>query len=338
MSGLQARRTLHCLAIWPLFQACVHPPEPVARPRESAVVFEETCDGSGAIALSDRLLVVASDEDNVLRTYDVERGGRPLAATDMSSALDLPLKGKARPTAPEMDLEAATRIGDRAYWLTSHGRSSGGKLRPERHRLFSTHTSTAGMSLAGRPYDQLLADMLAAPALAGFQLSQAAKLPPKAPGGLNIEGLTATPSGELLIAFRNPIPDGRALLVPLLNPTEILEGADGVRARFGAPVLLDLDGYGVRALSWWQGRYLIMAGHYASGRRSRLYEWKGHGQPRLVSIDLEDLNAEGFFTPEKRAEILILSDDGERIVDGVACKDLRETAKKTFRGLWVRPP
>ena len=180
--------------------------------------------------------------------------------------------------------------------------------------------------------------MLAAPALASFQLGQAAHLPPKAPGGLNIEGLTATPTGELLIAFRNPIPDGRGLLVPLLNPTEILEDADGMKAQFGAPILLDLGGYGVRSLSWWQGRYLIIAGHYASGRRSRLYDWTGHGQPRLISIELDNLNAEGFFTPEKRPEILILSDDGERLVDGVACKDLRDPARKTFRGLWVRPP
>ena len=49
---------------------------------------------------------------------------------------------------------------------------------------------------------------------------------------------------------------------------------------------------------FWRGRYFIIAGHYASGRRSRLYDWAGHGQPRQVSIDLDGFNAEGFFTPE----------------------------------------
>jgi len=39
--------------------------------------------------------------------------------------------------------------------------------------------------------------------------------PLKSPGGLNIEGLCATPDGQLLIGFRNPIPDGKALIAPL---------------------------------------------------------------------------------------------------------------------------
>jgi hypothetical protein len=34
------------------------------------------------------------------------------------------------------------------------------------------------------------------------------------PGGLNIEGLAATPDGQLLIGFRNPLSEGKALLLP----------------------------------------------------------------------------------------------------------------------------
>ena len=268
----------------------------------------------------------------------MERGGPPLSSTDVSPALGLPLRGKKRPKALELDLEAGARIGDRAYWLTSHGRNASGKLRPERLRFFATTASTEGVRPAGKPYEHLLDDLLANPALAGFRLREAAELPPKAPGGLNIEGLTATPAGDLLIAFRNPIPHGRALLVPILNAAELVDGGVGVRARLGAPTLLDLDGNGVRSLSWWRGRYLIIAGPYASGGTSRIYDWTGAGEPKLLSIDLEGFNPEGFFTPENRSEILLLSDDGGRAIDGVACKELHDASKKRFRGLWVHVP
>jgi hypothetical protein len=297
--------------------ACARPGLPTPNRQERPVVFEGMCDASGAIALSDRLLVVASDEDNVLRTYDVTRGGPPVSSTDVSPALGLRLKGKRRPRAPEADLEAAARIGNRAYWMTSHARSSKGRPQPERLLFFSTTASTSAIELVGRPYEHLLDDMLAEPALATFRLAEAAMLPPKAQGGLNIEGLTATPSGELLIAFRNPVPDGRALLVPLRNPAEVVAGQNGMRARLGTPILLDLGGDGVRSLSWWRGRYFIIAGHYGSGGRSRVYEWSGQGPPALVSIDLGD---------------------GDREIDGAACKDLDDPTRKAFRGRWFRPP
>src|SRR5687768_12770455 len=96
------------------------------RPRAATVrevVFQGACDASGAVPLSDRRVVVADDEDNILRVYDAHVGGAPLSKTDLSASLGLPLKGKKKRRAPELDLEAATRIGDRAYWLTSHGRN-----------------------------------------------------------------------------------------------------------------------------------------------------------------------------------------------------------------------
>lgn len=334
MPRSHALRGFLCLALLP---ACAHTATPEEHALPSVVVFEGMCDASGAIALSDRLIVVADDEDNVLRTYDVERGGPPITSTDISSALGLPLRGKKRPAAPEVDLEAGTRIGERAYWLTSHGRNASGKLRPERLRFFATTASPEGVSLVGSAYERLLGDLLAAPELEDFALGQAATLPPKEEGGLNIEGLTATPNGELLMAFRNPVPGGRALVVPIRNPAALVEGGDAVAAELGAPMLLDLGGYGVRSLSWWRGRYLIMAGHYTSGQTSRLYEWSGDGQPQQLRVDLAGFNPEGFFTPDERDEILLLSDDGEQEIDGVACKRLRDPAKKRFRGLWVRP-
>jgi hypothetical protein len=55
----------------------------------------------------------------------------------------------------------------------------------------------------------------------------------------------------------------------------------------------------------------------------------------LSGVSFGDLNPEGFFTPEERGEILILSDDGTRLVAGEPCKELRNADQKRFRGLWL---
>jgi hypothetical protein len=293
--------------------------------------------------------VVADDEDNVLRVYDAERGGDPLNAVDLSPQLPvLQDQGKPARTArsdgkprkmPETDLEAATRLGKEAYWLTSHGRNSKGKKLQARFIFFATtiRQSGAPVSLVGQPYVSLLEDLLASEALRGFDLQAASQRAPKEPAGLNVEGLTAMPSGGgMYLGFRNPVPGGRALLVPLLNARQIVNGG---RARLGPPVQLDLGGLGIRGLSWHRGRYLVLAGHFAEGVSSRLYTWDGRGAAQLVSsVDLTGFNPEGFFTPEERQEILLLSDDGGQELDGVPCKELKDPRKKRFRGRWLGLP
>ncbi len=107
---------------------------------------------------AETLFAVADDEDNVLRVYDSRRGGDPIDAVDVSPALELP--AKKRP--PELDIEAATRLGENAYWLTSHGRDRKGKRQEARFRFFATSTSDDGRGIApiGRPYNGLLDDLI----------------------------------------------------------------------------------------------------------------------------------------------------------------------------------
>ncbi len=316
-------------------------PAPLSRGVLREVIFHGACDASGAVPLSDRHFVVADDEDNVLRVYDGDAGGQPLTQTDLSVALGLPMKGKKRPKARELDLEAATRLGDRAYWLTSHGRNKKGEPAPERVHFFATTLLGPGgrIELIGEPYERLVDDLLATAELAPFGLREAATKPPKAEGGLNVEGLTAAPDGRVLLAFRNPVPRGRALLVPLLNMKRLVGSSGGGPARFGPPVLLNLGNRGVRSLSWWRGRFLLIAGAATSGGTSSLYTWAGDGPAgEVTTVDLSAYNPEGFFTPEDRNEVLIVSDDGERPVGGRACKKLKDPAAKRFRGVWVKVP
>ena len=316
-------------------------PEPAATPAATArsqsrahprsLVFEGMCDASGAVVLGAPRFAVADDEDNVLRVYDGDAGGAPVYSVDVSPALDLPAKKKT----PEADIEAATRIGEHALWLTSHGRNSKGKLQPSRFRLFATSAPQSGQGLAptGRPYEHLLDDMLLAPQLQALGLREAAERAPKEAGGLNIEGMTERPDGRsVVVGFRNPRPRGRAIVIPLENPLAVLEGE---RARLGAPLLLDLGGLGVRALSYWRGRYLIIGGPVDGESESALFVWDGESErPERLELDLQGLNPEGFVSFDDRDEIMLLSDDGSLEIDGDACKKL-PAEQKRFRGLWV---
>ena len=72
----------------------------------------------------------------------------------------------------------------------------------------------------GKPFFGLVKALEVSAELKGYNLGNEAKNAPESENGLNIEGLTKTPQGNLLIGFRNPIPEGRALLIPLNNPQE----------------------------------------------------------------------------------------------------------------------
>src|SRR5687768_3781786 len=185
-------------------------------------LFIGCCDASAAVALTDDLFVIADDEDNVLRIYSRDRMGRPASTVDVTAVLD---PGK---KAPEVDIEASARIGDRIYWISPHGRNAKGKTHEARHRFFATSISvtngTVQLKAVGNFYAKLLDDLAKDQRLARYGLAKASFFAPKAQGALNIEGMAPTREGHLLIGFRNPIPDGKALLVRLLNPQEIVAG------------------------------------------------------------------------------------------------------------------
>lgn len=313
-----------------------------ARSVRDDIVFTGMCSASGAIPLDAHLFAIADDEDDVIRIYNADAGGAPLGIRDLSRDLrrkkrvgKTGKKTKPRKHRRESDVEAAARLGDTAFWLTSHGRSESGKLRPERFRFFATTATPAGhlMSMIGLPYEGLLDDLISSRPLSACGVASSAQVPANE-GGLNIEGMAARPDGGVLIGFRSPLKDRRAIIVPIDNPLALMHGS---RARLGAPLLLDLGGAGVRELSWWHGSYWILAGGAATP--SRLFSWSPTEDPRQVpSVSLEGLNPEAFFAPESRSEIMVLSDDGAVEIGGTACKRLKNDTLKRFRGRWIQLP
>lgn len=301
----------------------------------TATEYGGTCDVSAAVSLGEQQFVVANDEDNVLRVYREGRTAAPVSTLDLSEFL------KSDPKHPEADLEAAARIGNRIYWIASHGTNSDGKLRSGRRRFFATQINGAGeaveLSVVGKPYRKLVRDLTRLPALKAYKLGDAAKTPPKEPGGLNIEGLAATPDGRLLIGLRGPIPDGKALLIPLNNPQEVVAGKS---ARLGAPILLALGGRGVRSIEYVPtlGQYIIMAGAAGIGGQFQMYRWSGAAADDPVVVNGESL---GGLQPEAMiaypgppVRMLVFSDDGTREKGSLMCKDL-PVGQRRFRALWI---
>jgi hypothetical protein len=291
-------------------------------------------DASGAVAVSSNLFLVADDEQNKIRLYRSDQGGPAVKEFDLDGFLEV--RGKSL----EADLEGAARFGDRAFWIGSHGRNKDGKDRPNRCRFFATDLKLTNgevtLTPVGKPYKKLLADLIADQRFAAFHFAEAATRAPKTEGALNIEGLSATPDGQLLIGFRNPIPQGKALLVPLLNPNEVVAGKSPV---FGEAIQLDLGGLGIRDIACHEHTFVIVAGPWHGGGPFRIYFWKGLGSsPESVAVDhLDGYHPEAIviYTERGLDEIQILSDDGKLELDGVPAKDLTNPSQKKFRSFWV---
>lgn len=291
--------------------------------------FRGICDASTMEMLDDDLFLVADDEDNMLRLYSRSKQGFPVASYDFSRFLGLQKRKK------EIDFEGSARIDDHIFFISSHGTNKKGEAQPLRRRIFAVQVSGDDPPEI-RPvgfYSNLLRDLSLAPDLSSYNFRRAAMLPPKDKGALNIEGLAATPKGHLLLGFRNPIPGGKALLVSILNPKELIRGR---RAEFGKAVLLDLNGLGIRSLTPYRDGYLIVAGSYSSEEASQLYQWNGESsQAKLLTNGARmPGNPEGIavVTEAGRGILFALSDDGTMRIGDKECKKLKDTSLKVFRG------
>lgn len=303
------------------------------------LTFTGACDGSAAVALDRVRILSATDDDDTLRVYDALRGGPPLARVDADGVLGPTQPGK------ESDLEGVATLGDTVVWITSHGPNPEGKPRPNRYRLAAAALGRAGDAPpigapVGSHYDSLLADMAREPALAPLVAGRAR--PPESAGAVNIEAVAPGAGGTLLIGFRNPVPNGRAQIVPLRNPLDVMRGR---APRFGPPIGLALGGRGLRDLAYWPERrtYVLVAGPPGPTGTFGLYLWDGTAAGRAKPI--RGLTWPAEFRPEgvvvvagERERVLLLSDDGDRRdAGGRVCKELDGPAR-SFRGAWLTVP
>jgi hypothetical protein len=287
------------------------------------------------VRLGSTLFVSASDEDYILRVYDRETPGQPRTTVDLTTFLKPADPGK------EPDIEGAAAVGDRIYWVTSHGRNNDREEQESRQRFFATSVGVKGGDVRivplGRSYKRLIGDLVGTPELDSFDLARAAALAPEEPGGLNLEGLAPTPAGHLLFGFRNPIPERRALVVAMRNPADVID-------RVAPPLLsiagrLDLGGRGIRAIEYVpeSKTYLVIGGAYDDAHDFGIYKWSGALRDEAIEVDVEmgDCKPEELIVTAVRGRthhVELLSDDGDRDVDRKKCKKAKP-GKRSFRGL-----
>jgi hypothetical protein len=300
------------------------------------------CDASAAVPLGQDQFIVGNDEadkkkGNLLRVYSSQESGKASKIIPINDFVN---------TDKEIDLEAVTELNGVIYWMTSHGRNSSGEIKPKRHQLFATKLTGDDSILeqVGQSYTHLLYwELLTESKLKYLRENDLERLAPKL-GGINIEGLTATPEGDLLIGFRSPLTENKALLVALKNPLELVTQSEA-KAQFGEPILLDLNGLGVRSIEYWSviQAYVIIAGEVDGGDRFALYLWSGNPNENPEIIDLTfpvDFRPESvLFYSHLGDRFQVLSDDGTiQRVDGEQCKDIEdgENPEKYFRSIWVK--
>ncbi|WP_199520318.1 DUF3616 domain-containing protein [Kitasatospora sp. MBT63] len=307
-------------------------------------------DASAAVDAGGGYIVVADDESNVLRLYDRNASGAPVRTWDFSSSLGV---------SKEIDIEAATRVGNTIYWLGSLGNNKDGEIKADRATLFTTTVTGSGAATQlalGGSYKGLRADLIAWDKANGnrygFAAGSAAGEIPKQIDGFNVEGLEFAPGSTTTayVGFRAPLvppaAGGKALLVPVTNFDRLAGGS--VHATFGTPVTLDLGGLSVRDIRKnAAGQYLIVAGSWAADDNSdpyALYRWTGQPSDAPVKVlDLPTSDAGGWeavvdvpdlSVPGARAQLI--TDDGSADLygDGTEAKDLTHPEWKKSRTTW----
>lgn len=300
------------------------------------------CDASAAVHIDSTHFAVASDEptstgENVLHIYERDTP-QPVGEVDLGDYLF-----KSKKKFREIDLEAADRIDDRVYWLSSHGNDSDGSPDRARCHFFATDVVNGRLRPTGKSYRNLLQDLADAEELSVLRLDDllSRNVAPKE-GGFNIEGLATRADGTLLIGLRSPTFDNKAALLPLRNPNEVIE--KGERARFDKPLLVDLGGNGIRDITYdpKRGIFIILAGASKMGRGRSLYIWTGgvNDRPLLLDAQLpEDINAESLYLDQITGLLRVFSDDGDRMIENIKGKLKKnkdhKDAHRSFRSLWV---
>ena len=269
---------------------------------------------SAVLQLADGLFLIAEDEPaHPLSLVRIGASGRV-----RSSALRAGLLQYFSPFWPLNDLEGlALGQSGFVYGITSHSRNDEGRVVKAREKLVRFRVD--GDKLVDRNVTTGLKRSLTAKFAV---LAAAAKIRDvKNAGGLNVEGLEISPDQRrLLIGFRSPLQDGCAIVASIDNLAGIFDGDEAPRVCDDLD-LLDLDGHGIRSLSYLPslGGYLVIAGSDSRKQAPfRLWFWSGgtgaKARPVTVSGVANILHAEGVSpaTIDGAERILIVSDDGDR--------------------------
>jgi hypothetical protein len=216
------------------------------------------------------------------------------------------------------DLEALTSDDQgRIYAITSHSTDEKGRRRADREQFVR-------FRIQGNMVSDIASVTALRDALAGDQALQAAIAQQTGEQAdfsqLDIEGLSyRSLSQDLLLGLRHPVVGGRSIIVPITNPDAMFNS--GSAPVFGKPVLLELNGGGIRAISYDP----VLSAYVISneirgedGRKvSQLWLWSGDAddppsQLHLPGmINLANVESIDSVMVHGQPRLLLMSDEGD---------------------------
>ncbi len=285
--------------------------ETFATSNSSILKFNQIYEPSGVQQLADgRLLVIEDEPEHPLHILKPTNDGKLVENKSLNILLRIAFSKKLD------DLEAVT-MGPNGYIYatTSHKRNKKGKRQPEREQLIRFKID------GNKIVDTGIVTNLVAAIKASKILG---KVDTQGKGGLyniNIEALSFDKQGRLMICLRNPHIDNKSIILLLENPIEIFKDkAIPIIAK--APLLLDLEGGGIRAMSYDPklNGYLLTNEIYTLGnnniKHSQIYFWDGNPnhKPKLIKLPsvINMNNVEGIspVTIDGEPKVLLISDNG----------------------------
>jgi hypothetical protein len=258
-----------------------------------------------------RFLVVEDEKRHPFSLVTISAGG------DVSSTPLLPPAGDdAAWKLDDLEALALDRAGY-VYALTSHSRDADGDEKKARDKLVRFRVE------GGRMVEPMLVRSLK-PALVSAHpaLAAAAAMPDvKSSGGFNIEAMEFSADGQqLLVGFRSPLLEQRAIIACVENPAAIFERCEPPRVS-RTLMTLDLGGDGIRGLAYLPALegYLVISGPVGSQEvHFQLWFWSGLAGAPARRVSVAGLpgfeHAEGVSPAmiDGRQRIIIVSDDGNR--------------------------
>ena len=278
----------------------------------SVLKFNQIYEPSGVQQLPDgRLLVIEDEPEHPLHILKLTSGGELVENKSLNILLRIAFRKDLD------DLEAIT-IGPDGYIYasTSHKRNKKDKRKPEREQLIRFKID--GNKIVDTGIVTNLIDSIKTSGILG-------KVNKQGDGGLyniNIEALSFDKQGRLMIGLRNPHIDDKSIILLLENPVKIFtKKVAPIIAK--TPILLDLQGGGIRAISYDSrlNGYLLTNEIYTSNsnniKHSQISFWDGNPEhkpnPITVPSVINMSNIEGIspVVIDGEPKVLLISDNGD---------------------------
>ncbi|TRW94811.1 hypothetical protein FNJ84_18275 [Paracoccus sp. M683] len=274
--------------------------------------FEAIYEPSAVQQLPDgRILVVEDEPDRAISLLTFAEDGS--LTEDHGSGLKI-MRGFGRQLD---DLEGLSiDDSDRIYATTSHSLTNKGVSKPDREQLMRFRIS--GGNIGEIQTYTGLRDALINSAVIRDELAAQSGATADFKD-LNIEGLAhVAEKNQLYVGLRSPLAGDQSVIVVIENPDALFDR--GAEPRFGPPILLPLQGGGIRALSFDPilRSFLIVneIEGYEGNRYSQLWSWSGEpaAEPEPIAlpdiINLNNVESIDSIVVDGQPRLLIMSDEG----------------------------